>query len=84
MEATSSPHDGHGEKHGSLPPVEKSTDTVEIHTANGPDGQPLIVLSIFGRVGPLALKDAMDIGQALIAAVAASKIVEVEKQTEGA
>jgi len=56
------------------------TQTVEVNTANGPDGQPLVVLSIFGQAGPLTLKDAMDIGQALIQAVAKSKALEPEAE----
>ena len=50
--------------------------TIEVSTANLSNGQPVVVLLCAGQGLPLQLHDAMDLGNALIAAVAASKIVE--------
>ena len=55
---------------------------IEIHTANAPDGEPLVVVKLDAQVTILTLTDAADIARALTEAAAKSVITDAVAPVE--
>ena len=55
---------------------------IEIHTANAPDGEPLIIVQLDAQITVLTLTDAADIAHALTEAAAKSIITDAVAPAE--
>ena len=57
-------------------------DQLELHTANAPDGEPLVVMGFGGRTCILTLLTATELATAITTAVAQSVIKDPVEPTE--